>query len=78
VLLLLLLQKEASEYLATCDCPTYLVKAEKRLGEEVERCSQYLDATTEAKITRVVETELISNQVGTCVPQFVCTVCVVP
>uniref|UniRef100_A0A7S1SLI1 Cullin family profile domain-containing protein n=1 Tax=Tetraselmis chuii TaxID=63592 RepID=A0A7S1SLI1_9CHLO len=53
---------EAQEYLNTSDCPEYLRKAEKRLAEEAERVAAYLDASSEAKITAVVETELISNQ----------------
>ena len=28
---------EAAEYIASCDCPTYLLHAERRLGEEVDR-----------------------------------------
>lgn len=56
-------KKEASEYLGGCSCPDYLVKAEKRLGEERERVKKYLDPSTEAKITKAVETELILNQV---------------
>jgi len=55
-------RKEATEYLASCDCPTYLAKAEARLAEEGVRCSLYLGEGTEAKITRVVEAELISAQ----------------
>ncbi len=56
-------QKEAQDFISTSDCPDYLRKAERRLHEEVERCAAYLDATTEPKITRVVETELLRNQV---------------
>ena len=56
-------QKEASEFISSCDCPDYLVKAEKRLNEEIERVKNYLDPSSEAKIMRVVETELILNQV---------------
>eukprot|EP00798_Chlamydomonas_sp_ICE-L_P002801 gene2801-12676_t len=55
-------KKEANEYISSCDCPDYLTKAEKRLTEEVERVKHYLDASTEAKVTKVVETELILNQ----------------
>ena len=40
-----------------------LGQAERRLAEEVERVKHYLDASTEAKITRVVENELIREQV---------------
>jgi hypothetical protein len=58
------LQKEASEHGGSSNCPEYLRHADKRLTEEMERCRSYLDASTEPKITRVVETELIFNQVG--------------
>ncbi|KIZ00668.1 cullin 3 [Monoraphidium neglectum] len=54
--------KEAQAFVASCDCPQYLRKAERRLGEEVDRVKHYLDASTEAKITRVVENELIREQ----------------
>jgi len=57
------LQAEAQEYLAGCDCPDYLRKAERRLAEESERVRNYLDPGSDAKITRVVETELIQKQV---------------
>lgn len=58
-------QKEAQEYITSSDCPEYLRKAEARLGEEAERCGAYLDAnSTEPKITRVVETELLKAQAG--------------
>lgn len=53
---------EAQEYISNSDCPEYLRKAEKRLNEEIDRVKGYLDASTESKITRVVETELISKQ----------------
>ena len=55
-------QMEAQEYLGACDCPEYLARAERRLHEEVERCVNYLDSSSEAKITRVVETQLIQKQ----------------
>ena len=54
---------EAQEYLASCACPEYLRKAERRLAEEVERCVNYLDPSSEPKITAVVEQELIRKQV---------------
>ncbi len=37
-------------------------QAERRLTEEVERVANYLDPSTEAKLTRVAEQELIHNQ----------------
>jgi len=55
-------QGEAQAYLAGCDCPEYLRKAERRLAEEKERCATYLDASSEPKILRVVEAELIQKQ----------------
>ena len=39
-------------------------KAEKRLGEEIERVVNYLDPSSEAHITKVVESELIGKQVS--------------
>lgn len=44
-------------------CCTQLTQAERRLAEEVERVKNYLDASTEPKITRVAEHELITVQV---------------
>eukprot|EP00878_Enallax_costatus_P014463 GHUV01015127.1.p1 GENE.GHUV01015127.1~~GHUV01015127.1.p1 ORF type:complete len:678 (+),score=256.68 GHUV01015127.1:760-2793(+) len=54
--------KEAQEFISTCNAPDYMRKAEKRLAEEVERVKNYLDESTEPKITRVAENELISAQ----------------
>lgn len=56
-------QVEAQEYLGSCTCAEYLRKAEKRLTEETERTVSYLDPSSEAKITRVVENELVKKQV---------------
>lgn len=52
---------ESQQFIECCDCGEYLSKAERRLNEEMERVSQYLDAKTESKITYVVETEMIAN-----------------
>lgn len=52
---------EAQEYIATSDCPDYLKKAERRLAEEATRVAHYLDTSTEAKITAVVERELLGS-----------------
>uniref|UniRef100_A0A061S151 Cullin 3 n=1 Tax=Tetraselmis sp. GSL018 TaxID=582737 RepID=A0A061S151_9CHLO len=53
---------EAQELLSTCNCPEYLRRVAKRLEEESRRVSAYLDDSTGSKITAVVETELINNQ----------------
>ncbi|KAM3225084.1 hypothetical protein ACQJBY_058056 [Aegilops geniculata] len=52
---------ESQEFIECCDCGNYLRKAERRLNEEMERVSHYLDAGSEAKITSVVEKEMIAN-----------------
>ena len=54
---------ESQEYIESCDCGDYLKKAERRLYEEIERVSHYLDAKSEVKITAVVEKEMIANHV---------------
>ena len=57
------LQVEAQEYFSSSDCPEYLQKSERRLEEERERVNNYMDPSTEPKITRVLESELIAKQV---------------
>lgn len=52
---------ESQRFIECCDCGDYLKKAERRLNEEMERVSHYLDPKTEAKITQVVEKEMIAN-----------------
>lgn len=52
---------ESQQFIDCCDCGEYLKKAEKRLNEEIERVSHYLDSKTEVKITNVVEKEMIES-----------------
>ncbi|KAJ4960622.1 hypothetical protein NE237_020532 [Protea cynaroides] len=52
---------ESQQFIECCDCGDYLKKAERRLNEEMERVSHYLDTKSEAKITNVVEKETIEN-----------------
>ncbi|KAJ6797627.1 cullin-3A-like [Iris pallida] len=52
---------ESQLFIECCDCGDYLKKAERRLNEEMERVTHYLDAKTEAKITQVVEKEMIAS-----------------
>ncbi|KAF8378431.1 hypothetical protein HHK36_029770 [Tetracentron sinense] len=52
---------ESQQFIECCDCGDYLKKAERRLNEEMERVSHYLDVRSEAKITNVVEKEMIAN-----------------
>ena len=52
---------ESQEFIESCDCGEYLKKAERRLNEEIERVSHYLDTRSEVKITNVVEKEMIES-----------------
>jgi cullin 3 len=52
---------ESQKFIECCDCGDYLKKAERRLNEEMERVTHYLDAKSETKITSVVEKEMIAN-----------------
>ena len=52
---------ESQKFIERCDCSDYLKKAERRLHEEMERVSHYLDTKSEIKITNVVEKEMIAN-----------------
>lgn len=52
---------ESQQFIDCCDCGEYLKKAEKRLNEEIERVSHYLDSKTEVKITNVVEKEMVES-----------------
>ena len=52
---------ESNEYLAQNSAPDYMKKAERRLLEEEDRVSHYLDARTEPKIKEVAERELVAR-----------------
>ncbi|XVE91471.1 hypothetical protein REPUB_Repub01dG0012800 [Reevesia pubescens] len=52
---------ESQKFIECCDCGDYLKKAEIRLNEEIDRVTHYLDVKSEAKITNVVEKEMIAN-----------------
>ncbi|KAI8541639.1 hypothetical protein RHMOL_Rhmol08G0077600 [Rhododendron molle] len=58
---------ESQQFIESCDCGDFLKKAERRLNEEIERVTHYLDAKSEAKITNVVETEMIKCHMQTLV-----------
>ncbi|XP_028053255.1 cullin-3A-like [Camellia sinensis] len=55
---------ESQQFIECCDCGDYLKKAEKCLNEEIERVSHYLDAKSEAKVTNVVEKEMIESHMN--------------
>ncbi|KAK2365829.1 cullin-3A [Trifolium repens] len=58
---------ESQKFIESCNCGDYLKKAERRLNEEMERVSHYLDPSSESKIIKVVETEMIENHMRTLV-----------
>lgn len=59
--------RESQKFIESCDCGDYLRKAERRLNEEMERVSHYLDPRSESEITKVVEKEMIENHMQTLV-----------
>ncbi|RWR78357.1 cullin-3A-like protein isoform X1 [Cinnamomum micranthum f. kanehirae] len=52
---------ESQQLIEHYDCGKYLEKVERRLNEEMERVAHYLDAKSEAKMTTMVEKEMIEN-----------------
>ncbi|RDX62284.1 Cullin-3A, partial [Mucuna pruriens] len=58
---------ESQKFIESCDCGDYLKKAERRLTEEIDRVSHYLDPRSESKITNVVEKEMIESHMHTLV-----------
>ena len=58
-------ERESNEKLAECDAATYLRHVERRLQEEYERSQHYLSASSEPKIRRIVEKELIESHMRT-------------
>jgi cullin 3 len=54
-------KQEAQDFIANNTCPDYMRKAEQRLNEERLRVTQYLDSSTEPRLKRITETELIEK-----------------
>ncbi|KAJ1267473.1 hypothetical protein BS78_07G058900 [Paspalum vaginatum] len=52
---------ESQQFIECCACGEYLKQAERRLSEESERVSQYMDVKTNEKITAVVVKEMLAN-----------------
>lgn len=53
--------KESNQLIANSSCPAYLTHAHKRLNEEYDRVSNYLDPTTEAKLINTFLQEYIGQ-----------------
>eukprot|EP00592_Proboscia_alata_P006262 CAMPEP_0194357350 /NCGR_PEP_ID=MMETSP0174-20130528/4836_1 /TAXON_ID=216777 /ORGANISM="Proboscia alata, Strain PI-D3" /LENGTH=757 /DNA_ID=CAMNT_0039127329 /DNA_START=64 /DNA_END=2337 /DNA_ORIENTATION=- len=51
--------RKRQDWIATDSTPAYLIKAEDALNEERTRVSEYLNLSSESKILRVVEEELL-------------------
>ncbi|KAF7129503.1 hypothetical protein RHSIM_Rhsim10G0033300 [Rhododendron simsii] len=58
---------ESQQFIESCDCGDFLKKAERRLNEDIDRVTHYLDGKSEAKITNVVKTEMIKCHMQTLV-----------
>ena len=54
---------ESQDRIATCDCPTYLLHAERRLGEEADRVRACLHPSTAARVAMVAQSELVAAQI---------------
>jgi cullin 3 len=52
---------ESQQFIESCSCGEYLKQAQRRLNEESERISQYMDMKTSEKITAVVVKEMLAN-----------------
>ncbi|KAG8043696.1 hypothetical protein GUJ93_ZPchr0458g22500 [Zizania palustris] len=52
---------ESQQSIECCDCGEYLKNVQRRLAEELDRVSQYMDSKCADKITSIVETEMLSN-----------------
>jgi cullin 3 len=58
-------ERESNEMLVESDAATYLRHVEKRLQEEYERSQHYLSPSSEPKIRKIVEKELIESHMRT-------------
>ena len=58
-------ERESNELLVDADASTYLRHVERRLQEEYQRSQNYLSPSSEPKIRRIVEKELIEIHMKT-------------
>jgi cullin 1 len=54
-------KRKASLWIEQDSCPAYLIKAEQCLGREKERVGHYLHASSEAKLLKEVEREVLAT-----------------
>ncbi|PNW75189.1 hypothetical protein CHLRE_12g516500v5 [Chlamydomonas reinhardtii] len=57
-------RSEGERLVAELDVPAYLKHCETRLGEEFERCSEYLDASSRRPLIAAVEGALVARHTG--------------
>ena len=53
--------QRSAEWIAADSCPEYMIKAEEALRQEQDRCTAYLHSTSEAKVLKEVEREILST-----------------
>jgi len=53
--------RESASWIGADSCPEYMKKAENRLQQEVDRVAAYLHSTTEEKLLKECETQLLAN-----------------
>lgn len=58
---------ESQKFLEENSASVYIKKVEARINEEAERAKHYLDESTESRIVKVVEEELIKKHMKTIV-----------
>ncbi|MBW0469608.1 hypothetical protein O181_009323 [Austropuccinia psidii MF-1] len=56
-------RQEGNRLLSSCDAAQYLQKVEKRIIEEDVRSQAYLHETTEAKLTKILNEELLKSHI---------------
>lgn len=58
---------ESHEMIASCDCPSYLKYAQRRLEEEQQRVSAYMHPSTAARVAKTAEGQLLAYHINTLV-----------
>eukprot|EP00761_Pharyngomonas_kirbyi_P009744 gb/GECH01009762.1/.p1 GENE.gb/GECH01009762.1/~~gb/GECH01009762.1/.p1 ORF type:complete len:757 (+),score=124.82 gb/GECH01009762.1/:1-2271(+) len=54
-------KRESSRWISEDSCPTYMLKVEERLQQELNRARSYLHESSENNLIKVAENELIKN-----------------
>jgi cullin 1 len=54
-------RRESAKWITEDSCPSYMIKAENRLKEELVRAQTYLHSSTEPNLIKQAEIELIAQ-----------------